>query len=350
MERGLIERNQVDKAERVFLSGHFRKRLYCFAAFLICAALLVAAFALSAVWNGRLLGQEQSSEPPRETVGETIPPKPAAPPAVVIPVGSTPVRDADLSAATLGNGYINNETKYTPDTDWLLRQDVSSAVWKEPLVLILHTHTSESYSEGDMAYIEGAIGDATYSRDAQKNVIAVGAVLARTLNEKGVTAIHCTVTHDAPTLRDAYGRAEESIRFFLEQYPSIRYVIDLHRDSVLTADGEYLRAVTERDGERYAQIMAVVGSDGNGDTNDRWQGNLALAQQLRRLLNAEAPRVCRPTMLKNATYNQELAPYSLLLEIGTGACSVEEACRSAVLVGEMLASLICGTDKAPQVQ
>jgi hypothetical protein len=57
-------------------------------------------------------------------------------------------------------------------------------------------------------------------------------------------------------------------------------------------------------------------------------------------LNAEGASVCRPIYLRNSTYNQELAPFSLLLEIGTGGNCIEEAERAAVLVGEALAKLI----------
>ena len=86
--------------------------------------------------------------------------------------------------------------------------------------------------------------------------------------------------------------------------------------------------------------MSVVGSDGGGEACEGWEGNLALALQLRSMLNSNGKSICRPVTFRNATYNQELAPYSLLLEIGTGANSAEEAKRAAELVGESLAKLI----------
>ena len=89
-----------------------------------------------------------------------------------------------------------------------------------------------------------------------------------------------------------------------------------------------------------AQVMAVVGSDGNGTEHPNWERNLALAECLRAALNKEVSGLCRPSILRNASYNQELAPYSLLLEIGTGANSVEEAKRSASLVGKVLSDLL----------
>lgn len=337
MERDLVCGREVDKKERICLSGHFYRKTRFFAAFLIAAAMLVACVAVSGVWQSRSVGEKKGGAGTTAPI-ETEPPDiPTIAP--IIPTGAVPIRDADLSAVALGNGYINNETDRAADPSGLLEKDVSSAMSAAPLVLILHTHASESYAMEGQTYFEGTVGDLTYSDDPERNMLAVGAVLARTLNEKGVTAIHCTVTHDEPTLGGSYARALESIRFFLDTYPSIRYVVDLHRDSVLNAEGEYLRAVCETETGRCAQVMAVVGG---GVGEELLLGNLALAQQLRARLNGIAPTLCRPTMLKSATYNQELAPYSLLLEIGTGGNSTEEACRSAVLVGEALAAIICG--------
>ena len=50
--------------------------------------------------------------------------------------------------------------------------------------------------------------------------------------------------------------------------------------------------------------------------------------------------LCRPAYLRSSTYNQELAPFSLLLEIGASGNSLEEAQRAAVLVATELVELI----------
>ena len=88
-----------------------------------------------------------------------------------------------------------------------------------------------------------------------------------------------------------------------------------------------------------AQVMAVVGTDCNGTEHTRWEENLALALQLRRAMNAETEGIGRPVFLRNSSYNQELAPYSLLLEIGTGGNSLAQAKRTAEMVGSALVKL-----------
>ena len=165
-------------------------------------------------------------------------------------------------------------------------------------------------------------------------------MLADELNKRGISTLHSTVLHDEKQYKDSYARSEETIRHYLEKYPTIRLVIDLHRDAIVRSGGELVRPVALADGEAAAQIMCVVGSDFGGQECKNWERNLSLALKLREPLNTKNTGRCRPPYLRSSTYNQELAPYSLLLEMGASGNSLEEAKRSAVLVSEALAKII----------
>ena len=348
-------------SEGISLRGYFRAKRSFFALFLICCALLVAAFAISYIWadgGSAWLGGDLpptasegesetsgnvASEASTESATETADTEGIATdaPTQSEPNGEgIPIRTVELSKG-VSVTYINNESIHSPDAERLLAADVSSAYTDAPLVLVLHTHTSEGYVPEGSEWIEGVEVEATYTSDASQSVLAAGRVLCDTLRSAGIGAIHCTTVHDADGQRGAYAASAESVRFFLSLYPSIRYVIDLHRDVILDTDGAYLRTVSDSaQGEACAQVKAVVGSDGSGTPCPNWEGNLSLALQLRRVLNKSGESICRPVTLRNSSYNQELGHYSLLLEIGTGANSVAEAERTARLVGEALASLI----------
>jgi stage II sporulation protein P len=350
MDQRQIRESLPSSAEKIQLDGTFRTKYRGFAVFLICCALLLAAFAFSAVWmnrggfdwffsknenvgtetgDGTDTGSETESTPTSE--GE-IPEE--------LPADATPIVSMDLSYPSLGTSYIHNETVYTPSVSELLARTLTlPKSTDKPTVLILHTHTSESYLPKDTAYVTSPMGDLTYSRDPLQNMLAVGETLTRVLNEKGITAIHCTVMHDASGLSGAYERSAETVKGYLEEYPEICLVIDRHRDAVLNAKGEAVAAVSEIDRKSVAQVMAVVGTDGNGTPHEGWEDNLALALQLRKCLN-QSGNLCRPVSLRNASFYQELSPYALLLEIGTAAGSVEEAVSAAELVGEAIASLL----------
>ncbi len=310
-------------------------------------------------------GEEQSTSNVWEELGELLRPdpnatapvaKPEKPPvdtltpeelyaydASAVPEGYTPIQPMDLALTAYGNTYIHNETSYVPDCEALLGRALSvlgtDASSGAPQVLILHTHTSEAYCE------EGALGvpkdgELARSQNGAENVVAVGEVMAEVLNSRGIRTLHCRITHDAPGYKDSYARAEETIRSYLSQYPSIRLVIDLHRDAVIKSTGEIGRPVAIADGEAAAQLMCVVGSDQNGTACPAWQNNLALALGLRQALNAAYDNVCRPPYLRKSSYNQELAPYSLLLEVGACGNSLTEARRTARITANALAELL----------
>ncbi|MBE6596427.1 MAG: hypothetical protein E7641_02045 [Ruminococcaceae bacterium] len=264
-----------------------------------------------------------------------------------VPEGEKGIIPMDLSLTEYGNTYIHNTTGHSPDTKKLLEADLSygntpitiSATVK-PLVLVLHTHGTESYSpKGALSYSEDS-SDYARSRDTSENVVSVGAILAGVLNKQGIPTLHCTIMHDAVQYKDSYARAEQTIKEYLEKYPSIKLVIDLHRDAIVKSSGDLVRPVTEVDSLPTAQVMCVVGSDWGGESCPNWEGNLSLALKLRSALNQKYNNLCRPTYLRPSTYNQELAPFSLLLEIGASGNDLDEAKRAAVLVGYELAPLI----------
>ena len=263
-----------------------------------------------------------------------------------VPEGETPIIPMDLSLSSYGVGYIHNSTGLAPDTEKLLSatlgysglEYLSSST--SPTVLIIHTHGTESYSaNGAISYRDDG-GELARSDDIRQNVVAVGKRLSETLRKKGIYSVHCEIMHDAGGYRDAYARAEDTIKLYLERYPTIKLVVDIHRDSVVKSSGELVRPVTVVDDKAAAQIMCVVGSNWGGESNDRWEANLALALQIRKKLNEKYTDICRPVYLKASTYNQEFAPYSLLLEIGSSGNSIEEAFVACDAAADAIYSVI----------
>ncbi len=259
-----------------------------------------------------------------------------------IPDGSTPIVPMDLSLSEYGSEYVHNSTSHSFNAEKLLNSKLDlfsvpvSASQSAPLVLIIHTHGTESYSEDGATYYVDDGSELARTEDITNNVVAVGSVIAQTLNENGIKTVHCTVMHDKPQYKDSYARAEETIREYLKKYPTIKLVIDVHRDSVIKSTGELVRPVTLAKEQAAAQVMCVVGAS---ESCVSWQKNLTLALKLRQSLNTKYEGLCRPPYLRTSTYNQDIAPYSLLLEMGASGNSLVEAKRSAKLVAEELVKL-----------
>ena len=264
-----------------------------------------------------------------------------------VPEGATPIIPMDLSLPSFGLTYIHNNTSINDITDSVLTGAAAGFPEIElnsslPQVLIVHTHGTEAYSpEGSTYYYDNG-GEFARSQNINENVVSVGAYMARLLNENGINTVHCTVMHDIESYRDSYSRSANTIKEYLRKYPSIKYVFDVHRDSIINSDGDIVRPVANVGGKAAAQVMAVIGSNAGGTDYDTWTDNLAFAQQLRHKLNSICPEFARATCLRESTYNQELAPLSILLEMGASGNSLSEVMTSAEYTVQAIVEIITG--------
>lgn len=279
--------------------------------------------------------ESSPEQPPESKPSETIDdPKPQPEPE---PPSGYPIVSMDLSLLSYGSHYLHNDTSLTVDTELLTSAKLPSYYFEnsaEPLVLVIHSHATESFMEPDSTHYTDD-GEIARSKEADKNMVSVGAEFVRVLIENGIPTLHCAILHDEESYRLSYHRSAETIEQYLAEYPSIKYVFDLHRDSIVRSNGELVSAISLQNGDRCGQVMPVVGSGFEG-----YEINLALALQLRQRLNSSYVNLCRPVCLRESTYNQSLSPVSLLLEIGTSGNTLDDAKRSAVLVADALAEII----------
>lgn len=211
-------------------------------------------------------------------------------------------------------------------------------IGEEPLVLIIHTHATESYMPFESDYYDEEFNSRT--TDEASNVIAVGDEIARSLTENGINVIHDRTLHDYPSHTGSYERSAETIRSILEQYPSIKIVLDIHRDSITALDGAKIAPVVEIDGQKAAQVMIVSGcDDGTLDMPDYMQ-NFRLACHIQNNTERTYSGLMRPILFDYQKYNQDITPGSLLIEVGSAANSLDQAKYAGYLLGECIASAL----------
>ena len=207
-------------------------------------------------------------------------------------------------------------------------------------VLRIHTHGTEAFSEEWALYAEP--GSYPRSTDPEKNVIAIGEIFADALNAAGIKTLHCREPVDARSYSNAYSNAADIIKEYIKEYPGIKYLLDIHRDSVDLTDGSKTRMVTACNGQPTAQVMFVVGTDRLVSANKNWRDNMALAVRLQTELEAEYPGLMRPINVKHGAFNQYFTPLSLLIEIGCDGNSMAEAKRAARIVADRLVKTMTG--------
>lgn len=210
----------------------------------------------------------------------------------------------------------------------------------QPQVLIMHTHATESYRLSEGLWYDPA--DTFRSTDRAVDMCAVGAVMADTLNAAGICTLQDTTLNDYPSYTGSYDNSRAVVRQYLEQYPSIKVVLDVHRDAI-EADGSPVAPVVTINGRKAAQVMIISGCDNGGSVRlPDHQKNLGFAAAWEAKMEAMYPGLTRPVLFSYRFYNQDLTTGSLLIEIGGHGNSLNEALYSGYLVATALAELLAG--------
>ena len=237
--------------------------------------------------------------------------------------------------------YMKNNTGLSVNIKNLLGSKLSFKIEKnnQPQVLIVHTHTTETYLETDAKTY--GVNHSSRTTDNNKNMAAIGAIIANKLNKAGIKTLHDKTQHDYPQYNGSYSRSAKTVTSYLNKYKSIKIVLDLHRDSVTVSGNDKAKLVTKINGKKAAQVMLVMGSQsGSIKNHPNWQENLKLALRLQQTMENKYPTLARPLVLASSRYNQSLSKGALLIEFGTDMNSLDEAKYSAELVADSLISLL----------
>ena len=254
-----------------------------------------------------------------------------------VPTVSAPVFTAD-GYHSAGTVYFKNETDYAIDIAALLKKDSPVALGSEGVqVLIMHTHGTEAYTPSP-GHTYTASGEYR-TTDSAANMLRVGKEICDALNARGISAVHSTTLNDYPAYNGSYNRALKDIQSYVNKYPSIRLVIDVHRDAIASG-GTYYKTSADIDGAQTAQLMFVTGTDAGGLSHDGWRDNLAFQAQLHDRLNSTYPGIMRPMSIRASRFNQHVRTGSMLLEVGACGNTLEEALAAARLFAHTLADTL----------
>ena len=205
-----------------------------------------------------------------------------------------------------------------------------------PLIAIYHTHTGEAYRDAAVRSSKSYTWDFSQPGVGPvPGVVQVGERLARELERRyGIPVVHSTKVHDYPIFAYSYANSEKTARMLVDRYPSLKLVIDIHRDEGLTME--------TLQGRSAAGVLIVVGAGGASSLRHaNWRSNLETAELLKDTFDRLYPGLCRGIRVKdNARYNQHLHPGAVLLEIGAHSDTLESALLTADLVADVLAEAL----------
>ncbi len=294
--------------------------------------------------SGAESGPASSAAPPASQPEET-PAVPSAPPAEA-PEGAGTIISAHYQQGS-GEGYVACGAASIKNCTALSDAEVAGIIAgglpfavevgsEEPQVLIMHTHATETYELADNGWYDPAFS--CRSTDTAVNMAAVGGRIAQRLDEAGICTLQDTTLHDYPSYNGSYAKSAETVRWYLEQYPSIKVVLDVHRDAIEQPDGTRVKPLAEIGGRPCAQVMIICGADRGGNLPN-FRENLRFAAAWQNAMESRFPGLTRPVLFDYRYYNQDLTTGSLLIEVGGHANTLDEALYAGDLVGEALAGL-----------
>ena len=338
---------------------------------LTLAAVVAAPFPAvqTALWWGQRNLQSETSDPEPEPAAEEQAPSAssAVPEAVqaltggiedyLVALQPEDARPADAGAViekqypqgsgekyiACGAGSIKNNTSVSSaDIAAEITNPLPFAVeWNSPnpQILIMHTHATEDYRLSAGLWYRPGDGSRTTDRDL--NMCAVGRVMADTLNAAGLNTLHDETLNDYPSYTGSYANSRAVVQQYLSQYPSIKIVLDVHRDAIETENGSRMAPVCTVNGRQAAQVMIICGCD-NGTTVSlpNYRLNLRFAAAWENAMESLYPGFTRPVLFSYRFYNQDLTPGSLLIEIGGHGNNLNEALYAGQLAANGLIQAI----------
>ena len=209
--------------------------------------------------------------------------------------------------------YVVKQTKIEPE----------KIPKKEPLIYIYNTHQTEEYDAENLK-----------EYNITPTVYMAANILKKKLSNLGIESI-VEDENIVDVLRknnwkysESYNASWQWLERAKENYPSVKYYIDLHRDS---SSGKI--SINDKP---YAKMMFVIGMN-----HDNYQKNEALMLKLNDYLNDKYKGLMRDAFYgKRSRYNQHFNENVILIEVGGPKNNIEEVQNSVSALGEALASVI----------
>lgn len=239
-----------------------------------------------------------------------------------------------LFASSMGIRLPKSETVFLesdeqgPNYEYV--PDPSPTPINDPIIYIYNTHQTEGYSKTGMS-----------EYNIIPTVLFASYYLRERLNDYSLpTMVETTEISEILRINQwKYSHSYEASRYLmldaLEKNPSLKYFLDIHRDSI-----SYESSTTEFMGKKYAKMLFVIGKE-----HPNYEQNLAFANRLNEKIKQKISTISRGVIGKegkgvNGIYNQDISPTTLLIEIGGQYNNIAEVTNTMEILASALKEYI----------
>ena len=227
---------------------------------------------------------------------------------------------------TIGKEKLENSQDFPKDIKQEYIEDQERPNLSYPILYIYNTHQAEQYTI-----------NAKSEEDIIPTVMLASYYLREKMNKLGIQTmveterINEVLRNQGWDYSSSYLVSRLLLKNAKETYPSLKYYIDLHRDSIARD-----LSIIERQGKTYAKVLFVVGTD-----YDNYFVNLNFAKYISESLNKKVENLSRGILTKggsqvNGVYNQDFSSHMLLIELGGEYNTIEEIKNTIDVLAEVL--------------
>ena len=199
-----------------------------------------------------------------------------------------------------------------------------------PLIYIYNSHQTEEYLPSN--FIESEV---------KPTVMMADYIMEDIFNKNNFNTIveERSIKQKLNENNWKYYKSSDASRIYIDDTktnnPSIKYFIDVHRDS-LKRD----KTTVEINGKSYAKTIFLIGLE-----NDNYNENLEFTTKINDKLNEKYPNLSKGIYKKggegvNGVYNQDNSKYTILLEIGGPENNTTEVLNSTLAFADCFMEVI----------
>ena len=199
-----------------------------------------------------------------------------------------------------------------------------------PLIYLYNSHQTEEYKSS--TYAEFSVNP---------TVIMNNYILEDIFNKNGLKTIveERSVKDILSSNNWNYTYSYKASRQLLEQsiieYPSLKYFIDIHRDSL-----PHDKTTVNINNKDYAKVIFLIGLE-----NPKYEENLSFTERINNKMNELYPGLSKGIYKKggpgvNGVYNQDFSPYTILIEIGGHENTTNEVLNTTIAFSKCFMEVI----------
>lgn len=221
-------------------------------------------------------------------------------------IDSSYIKSSLLSNITFDNTSVteNNNDDTSQITDKSNTKEVLNST--KPIIYIYSTHDTEGYASSyfNIYNIKPDVKIASYYLQEKLSDLGLNTIVEKRM-------IKDALNKNNWVYKDSYKASRIYLENTYQNNTSLKYFIDLHRDSSLKS-----KTTTTIDGKSYARVMFLVGLE-----HDNYNANLKVATDINNLIKAKYPSLTRGIYKKsgpgvNGIYNQDFNSNCILIELG----------------------------------